>query len=130
MYTAVYTGVPMGSTYTHYDSHTVSTYTRAHGRRTAVYMAAYGPYTRPCRRPVHGRVKAGYTTCVHVYTAVTQPCTGRVRTVYTARTRPCTPPAVYTARVQMYTCTRPLHGNVHSGYGPRTRPSTGCVAPC
>ena len=30
--------------------------------------------------------------------------------------------AVYTTRVQVYTCTRPLHRHVHSVYGPCTRP--------
>jgi len=69
----------MGSTYTHYDSQPVYTYTqengRVHRRVRAVYNV-HGPCRGPYVRPVHGHVKAtaGYTTRLHVYMAVYGPC--------------------------------------------------------
>ena len=132
VYTGVYTGgpytaVPMGSTYTHYDSQPVYTYrpTRAHDRCTAMYTVAYEPrttYTGCVHSHVHdrihglctaGRVTAGYgrvhDPCTRI-NGVTLPCTGRVngrvRAVYTARTRPCNGRAYGPCKVCM--CTRPL----------------------
>ena len=82
---------------------------------TAVYMAVYGLCKRtgrvggrihgPCTRTVHGRIH-GPCAGVHVYTAITPPCTRRARDVHTAVTQ------LRTGRV---------HGRVH-GTRPCTRP--------
>jgi len=64
-------------------------YTACTGR-VRVYTAVYMARSRPCRRPLHGRVRAVYTWTVYRCTRVhlwTRPCTGRVHAVYTV---PCT----------------------------------------
>jgi len=78
-----------------------------------VYGRVHGPYRRPCTRAVY---TAGYTTRVHgCHTAVYGQCTRPVRGRW-----PCRRP--------VYRCTRLLHGNVRSVYGPRTGPCT-CTRP-
>jgi len=100
---AVYTArVPVHGTYT-------AVYTVRHGAYAAVYTAR----SRPCTRPVHGRVHSR----VHMHTC-TPPLQSRVRAiymaVYTASTQPYTR-ALYTARIRLckYSCTRVYTGRVH-----------------
>ena len=151
VYTGVYTGgpytaVPMGSTYSHYDSQPVYTYrpTRAHDRCTAVYTVAYEPrttYTGCVHSHVHdrihglctaGRVTAGYG---RVYTRPVYTYKRRDTAVYGPRKRPCTGSLHGPCNGRAYgpckvcMCTRPLYGRVHSVYGPCARPCT-CTRPC
>ena len=111
--------------------------------RRHVYAAVYVSCTRPCARPVHGRITAmPYTRPVHgraVYTARAPPCMGRAHgpstppvymTVYGPSAR--TSSAVYMERTRTWNVHGPYTGLVHGRvravhtavYTTRIRPRT------
>jgi len=114
--TRLLTSVRAGPVHGHTYPNTAM-YTAVYGHERTGYTAVYGPCTRPCTGPVHGRE---------------QPCT-RSTAVFTVRTRQCTravntPVYRYTTA---YTVVYPVHGRV---CGPCIRPSTAmyrlCTRPC